>query len=139
MIDPNHKLSVTRQAKVLGMFRSTAYYSPKGLSETDIAWMALIDRRHLEYPFAAARMLQDLLRQRGYVGIGRRRIRRLMRAMGIEAIYRKENTSQPHPAHPVYPYLLQNRIIDRPNQVCTMNITYLPMRQGFLYLVAVMD
>jgi len=139
MIDPNHKLSVTRQAKVLGMSRSTAYYRPKGSSEADIAWMALIDRLHLDYPFAGARMLRDLLRQRGYVGIGRRRIRRLMRVMGIEAIYRKENTSQPHPAHPVYPYLLRNMTIDRPNQVWTMDITYLPMRRGFLYLVAVMD
>ena len=139
MIDPSHKLSVTRQAKVLGMSRSTAYYSPKGPSEVDIAWMALIDRLHLDYPFAGARMLRDLLRQRGHVGIGRRRIRRLMRLMGIEAIYRKENTSRPHPAHPVYPYLLRNMIIDRPNQVWTMDITYLPMRRGFLYLVAVMD
>jgi len=139
MIDPNHKLSVTRQAKVLGMSRSTAYYRPKGPSEADIAWMALIDRLHLDYPFAGARMLQDLLPQRGCVGIGRRRIRRLMQLMGIEAIYRKENTSQPHPTHPVYPYLLRNMIIDRPNQVWTMDITYLPMRRGFLYLVAVMD
>ena len=122
MIDPNHKLSVTRQAKVLGMSRSTAYYHPMGPSEADIAWMALIDRLHLEYPFAGARMLRDLLRQKGYVGIGRRRIRRLMRLMGIEAIYRKANTSQPHPAHPVYPYLL------------TMNITYLPLRRGLFYL-----
>jgi putative transposase len=101
--------------------------------------MALIDRLHLEYPFAGAPMLRDLLRQMGYVGIGRRRIRRLMRLMGIEAIYRKENTSQPHPTHPVYPYLLRNMIIDRPNQVWTMDITYLLMRRGFLYLVAVMD
>jgi putative transposase len=84
-------------------------------------------------------MLRDLLRQMGYVGIGRRRIRRLMRLMGIEAIYQKENTSRPHPAHPVHPYLLRNMIIDRPNQVWTMDITYLPMPRGFLYLVAVMD
>jgi putative transposase len=139
MIDPNHKLSVTRQAKVLGMSRSTAYYCPKGPSDADIAWMALIDRLHLEHPFAGARMLRDLLRQRGHVGIGRRRIRRLMRLMGIEAIYRKENTSRPHPAHPMYPYLLRQITINRPNQVWTMDIRYLPMRRGFLYLVAVMN
>jgi putative transposase len=138
MIDPSHKLSVTRGAKLLRMPRSTAYYRPKGPSGADIAWMALIYRLHLEYPFAGARMLRDPLRQMGCVGIGRQRIRRLLRVMGIEAIFRKENTSQPHPAHPVYPYLLRNMIINRPNQVWTMDITYLPMRRGFLYHVAVM-
>ena len=93
MIDPNHKLSATRQAKMLGMYLSTAYYRPKGPSDADMAWMALLDRPHVDYQFAGARMLRDLLQQRGHVGIGRRRIRGLMQLMGGgEAI-----TSQPHP------------------------------------------
>ena len=139
MILPSHKLSVSQQAKILGISRSTVYYRPQGPSEADLSIMARLDRLHLEYPFAGARMLRDLLRQEGLFGVGRRRIRSLMRQMGIEPIYRRENTSRPHPAHAVYPYLLRQLTIDRPNQVWTMDITYLPMRKGFLYLVAVMD
>jgi putative transposase len=139
MILPSHKLAVSQQAKILGISRSTVYYRPQGPSEADLSIMARLDRLHLEYPFAGARMLRDLLRQEGLSGVGRRRIRRLMRQMGIEPIYRRENTSRPHPAHAVYPYLLRQLTIDRPNQVWTMDITYLPMRKGFLYLVAVMD
>jgi putative transposase len=139
MILPSHKLSVSRQAKILGIARSTVYYQPLGPSEADLLIMSKLDRLHLEYPFAGARMLRDLLRQEDFLGIGRRRIRRLMRHMGIEPIYRRENTSRPHPAHAVYPYLLRHLKIDRPNQVWSMDITYLPMRKGFLYLVAVMD
>ena len=100
--------------------------------------MRRMDELHLDFPFAGSRMLRDLLRQEGYI-VGRERISRLMRLMGIQAIYRKPKTSKRHPSHPVYPYLLRKMVIDRPNQVWATDITYIPMRRGFVYLCAVMD
>ena len=139
MIDPEHKLPITRQAKLLQIARSTVYYLPVGPSVQELAIMAALDHLHLEYPFAGSRMLRDMLRRSGFDGLGRRRVARLMGKMGIEPIYRKPNTSKPHPGHKVYPYLLRNLTIDRPNQVWAIDITYLPMKRGFLYLVAIMD
>ena len=138
MIDPTHKLSIARQAKTLDIARSTVYYKPAPISDSDLALMAAIDRLHLDYPFAGARMLRDLLRRQGSA-VGRARVARLMKKMGIEAIYRKSNTSRRNFAHKVYPYLLRNLTIDRVNQVWAIDITYLPMKRGFLYLAAVID
>ena len=138
MIDRTHDLPVVRQCQILALARSTAYYTPKPASPEDLALMRRMDEMHLEFPFAGSRMLRDLLRNEGQP-VGRKRVRRLMRRMGIEALYRKPNTSRRHAAHPVYPYLLRDLTIDRPNQVWATDITYLPMRRGFLYLVAVVD
>ncbi len=138
MIDRNHKLSLTRQAKTLAISRGSVYYQPRPISESDLALMKLIDRLHLDYPFAGSRMLRDLLNLRG-VKIGRRHMRTLMRRMGIEALYRKPNTSKKHPGHKIYPYLLRYLKIERPNHVWAMDITYIPMARGFVYLAAVVD
>jgi putative transposase len=138
MIDRTHPLSLTRQAQAAGISRGSVYYLPKPASAADLALMRRIDELHLEHPFAGARMLRDLLRQDG-VAVGRKHVRTLMRRMGIEALYRKPNTSRKHPAHPIYPYLLRNLTIDRANQVWAMDITYIPMARGFVYLAAVMD
>ena len=138
MIDRSHDLPVVRQCQVLGIARSTAYYTPEPVSPEDLALMCRIDELHLEFPFAGSRMLRDLLRQDGYAA-GRKRVQTLMKKMGIEAIYRKPNTSQRHAKHPIYPYLLRNRVIDRANQVWATDITYIPMRRGFVYLCAVID
>jgi putative transposase len=138
MIDRSHDLPVTRQCEVLGLARSTAYYAPRPVSPEDLVLMRRIDELHLEYPFAGARMLRDMLKQEGY-RIGRRRVARLMARMGIEALYRRPNTSRKHAAHPVHPYLLRGLAIERPNQVWAADITYIPMRRGFVYLVVVLD
>ena len=138
MIDRTHKLPVIRQCEILELARSTAYYVPKATSPEDLALMRRIDELHLDYPFAGSRMLRDLLRHEGRA-VGRRRVRRLMRQMGIEALYRKPNTSRRHAAHPIYPYLLRHLSIERPNQVWATDITYIPMRRGFVYLVAIVD
>ena len=138
MIDPDHKLSISKQARALGISRSSVYYLPKPVSNQDLALMKRIDRLHLEFPFAGARMLRDLLRQEGFQ-VGRRHVGTLMRKMGIEALYRRPRTSKKHPQHQVYPYLLRNLTIDRPNQVWAMDITYIPMARGFVYLAVVMD
>jgi len=138
MIDRTHKLSVVRQCEILELARSTAYYTPKPTSVEDLALMRRIDELHLEYPFAGSRMLRDLLRNEGQP-VGRKRVRRLMRQMGIEALYRKPNTSRRHAAHPIYPYLLRSLSIERPNHVWATDITYIPMRRGFVYLVAIVD
>ena len=138
MIDRTHKLPVVRQCQLLKLARSTAYYTPQPTSAEDLALMRRIDELHLEYPFAGSRMLRDMLRREGR-RIGRKHVRTLMKQMGIEALYRKPNTSGRHPAHPVYPYLLRELKIDRPNQVWATDITYIPMRRGFIYLVAVLD
>ena len=138
MIDRTHPLSLTKQAQAAGISRGSVYYLPKAASAADLALMRRIDGLHLEHPFAGARMLRDLLRQDG-VAVGRKHVRTLMRRMGIEALYRKPNTSKRHPAHPIYPYLLRNLTIDRANQVWAMDITYIPMARGFVYLAAVMD
>ena len=138
MIDRTHNLPVVRQCEILELARSTAYYTPKPTSAEDLALMRRIDELHLEYPFAGSRMLRDLLRNEGQA-VGRKRVRRLMRQMGIEALYRKPNTSRQHAAHPIYPYLLRNLSIERPNHVWATDITYIPMRRGFVYLVAIVD
>jgi putative transposase len=138
MIDRTHDLPVTRQCQILELARSTAYYQKRPVSPEDLALMRRIDELHMDYPFAGARMLRDFLRQEGH-RVGRRRVTRLMQIMGIEALYRKPNTSKKHPAHPVYPYLLRGLKIERPNQVWATDITYIPMRRGFVYLVAVLD
>ena len=138
MIDRNHDLPVVRQCQILELARSTAYYTPKPTSAEDLALMRRMDELHLDYPFAGSRMLRDLLNNEGQP-VGRQRIRRLMRQMGIEALYRKPNTSRRHAAHPVYPYLLRNLSIERSNHVWATDITYIPMRRGFVYLVAIVD
>ncbi len=137
-VDPTSQLSVTQQAKILGIARSTAHYQPKPISDAERGLRTKIDKLHLDYPFAGSRMLCDLLRRQGLV-VGRKRGARLMKKTGIEAIYRKTNTSRRNFAHKVYPYLLRNVTIDRPNQVWAMDSTYLPMKRGFLYLAAVID
>jgi putative transposase len=138
MIDRTHKLPVTRQADLLHISRGSVYYLPKPVSEHDLKLMRRIDALHLEHPFAGARMLRDLLRQEG-VHVGRKHVATLMRKMGIEALYRKPNTSRKHPEHPVYPYLLRHLAVTRVNQVWAMDITYIPMARGFVYLAAVVD
>jgi putative transposase len=138
MIDRTHALSLSRQAEALAISRGSLYYEPRPVSEADLALMKLIDRLHLDYPFAGARMLRDLLNLRG-IQVGRRRVRTLMRRMSIEALYRKPNTSKKHPAHRIYPYLLRHLKVERPNQAWAMDITYLPMARGFVYLAAVVD
>jgi putative transposase len=139
MIDRTHDLPVVRQCRILELPRSTAYYQPEPVSEADLALMRAIDELHLEHPYAGSRMLRDFLRRGDYPKIGRKRVKTLMDRMGIEAIYRKPNTSQRHPKHPVYPYLLRGMSITRPNQVWAADITYIPMRRGFVYLFAVVD
>jgi len=138
MIDRSHALPVTKQCQLLSLPRSTAYYQPKAVSGFDLKLMRRRDKLHLEVPCTGSRMLRDLLRLEG-IKVGRRRVRRLMNLMGIQAIYRKPNTSKKHPAHPVYPYLLRELEITRPNHVWAADITYIPMRRGFLYLFAVQD
>jgi putative transposase len=138
MIDGGHDLSIMRQAQLLDLSRSAVYYRPQPASAADLALMRRIDELHLEHPFAGARMLRDLLRQDGYA-VGRKHVATLMRRMGIEALYRKANTSRRHPEHRIYPYLLRGLTIDRPNQVWAMDITYLPMARGFVYLAVVLD
>ena len=138
MIDRTHELSVVRQCQILELARSTAYYTPKPTSAEDVVLMRRMDELHLEYPFAGSRMLRDLLRNEGQP-VGRKRIRRLMKRMDIEALYRRPTTSRRHPAHPIYPYLLRRLSIQRPNHVWATDITYIPMRRGFIYLVAIVD
>jgi len=138
MIDRSDKLPVTRQCQILALSRSSAYYTRKPIPESDMALMRRIDELHLDFPFAGSRMLRDLLRLEGHTA-GRKRIARLMRQMGIEALYRKRNTSRRHPGHAVFPYLLRGLAITRPNQVWAMDITYLPMKRGFVYLAVVLD
>jgi putative transposase len=124
--------------QLLQLARSTAYYQPRPVSDTALAIMRRIDELHLQYPFAGARMLRELLRQAGYA-IGRRQVATLMRRMGITAIYRKPRTSQRHPTHRIYPSLLRQLTITRPTHVWASDITYIPMRRGFVYLCAILD
>jgi putative transposase len=138
MIDRSHSLPLTRQARVLGLSRSSLYYRPRPVPAADLAVMRRMDELHLDYPFAGSRMLRDLLRGEG-IEIGRERVITLMRRMGIEAIYRRPNTSKRGAGHQVYPYLLRGITVDRPNQVWAMDITYIPMARGFVYLTAVVD
>jgi len=138
MIDREHDLPLVRQAELLELSRSSIYYEPRPVPPAELAIMRQIDELHLNYPFAGSRMLRDLLRADG-VAIGRERVATLMCRMGIEAIYRRPNTSKPAAGHKIYPYLLRGLKIGRPNQVWAMDITYIPMARGFVYLAAVVD
>lgn len=138
MISREHDLPITGQAKALGISRGSVYYLPRPVSAADLAAMRRMDKLHLELPFAGSRMLRDLLNREG-IEIGRRHVATLMKRMGIEALYRRPNTSKPAPGHKIYPYLLRGMTIDRPNQVWAMDITYVPMARGFVYLAAVVD
>ena len=138
MIDRHHGLSITKQAKALKISRGSVYYLPRPVSPADLVVMRRMDELHLELPFAGSRMLRDLLNAEGLV-IGRRHVATLMKRMGMEAIYRRPNTSKPAPGHKIYPYLLRHLAVIRPNQVWAMDITYIPMARGFVYLTAVVD
>src|ERR1700687_4545926 len=138
MIDRQHELSISKQAKALKISRGSVYYLPRPVSAANLAVMRRMDELHLELPFAGSRMLRDLLNAEGLV-IGRQHVATLMKRMGIETIYRKPNTSKPAPGHKIYPYLLRNVPVIRPNQVWAMDITYIPMARGFVYLAAVVD
>jgi len=138
MIDRDHGLSVSRQAKALGISRGRVYYLPRPASDADLKLMRRIDELHLEYPFAGSRMLKGLLQAEGHK-VGRQHVSTLMTKMGIEALYRRPNTSKPAPGHKVYPYLLRDLAVVRPNQVWAMDITTIPMARGFVYLAAVVD
>ena len=138
MIDRSHPLPLTKQAAAAGISRGSVYYLPKPVPAQDLAVMRRIDELHLELPFAGSRMLRDLLRNEG-VQVGRKHVATLMRRMGIQALYRKPNTSRRQPGHKIYPYLLRHRLITAPNQVWAMDLTYIPMARGFVYLAAVID
>lgn len=138
MIDAEHALPITRQAELLELSRASVYYVPRATPAADLALMRRIDELHLNHPFAGSRMLRDLLNNEGH-RVGRRHVATLMKTMGIEALYRRPSTSRRHAAHPIYPYLLRNRVIERPNEVWAMDITYIPMSRGFVYLAAVLD
>jgi len=138
MIDRSHGLPVVQQAKVLGIGRGSVYYRPRPVSAEALAIMRRMDELHLEFPFAGSRMLRDLLRAER-IEIGRQHVATLMKRMGIEAIYRRPNTSKPAPGHKIYPYLLRKLLVTRPNQVWAMDITYIPMARGFVYLAVVLD
>ena len=138
MIDRGNVLPLTRQASLLRLSRSSVYYLPRPVPPARLAIMRRIDELHLEHPFAGSRMLHDMLRREGIM-IGRLAVATLMRQMSIEALYRRPNTSKPAPGHKIYPYLLRDLVVDRPNQVWAMDITYIPMARGFVYLAAVVD
>ena len=138
MIDRKHDLPISKQAEVLNISRGSIYYLPRPVPKTELAIMHCLDRLHLEYPFAGSRMLRGLLAAEGRK-IGRRHVRTLMRRMGIEALYRRPRTTKPAPGHKIYPYLLRGIEITRPNQVWAMDITYVPMARGFVYLAVVLD
>ena len=138
MIDRNHALPLKQQCKILQLARSTAYYQPVETSVEELALMRRVDELHLKFPFAGARMLSRLLKREGLT-TGRRRVSTLMKLMNIHALYRKPNTSKRHAKHPVYPYLLRTLSVTRSNHVWAADITYIPMRRGFVYLFAVVD
>ena len=138
MIDRNHDLPLVRQAELLRLSRSSLYYEPQPAPTAELAIMRRIDELHLDYPFAGSRMLRDLLRGEG-IAIGRELVVTMMRRMCIEALYRRPNTSKPADGHKIYPYLLRGLAVERPNQVWAMDITYIPMARGFVYLAAVVD
>ena len=138
MIDRGHELPVVKQAEVLNISRGSVYYLPRPVPERDLRLMRRMDELHMDYPFAGARMLCGLLNAEGF-GVGRKHTATLMKKMGIQALYRKPRTSTPEPGHKVYPYLLRSLKVDRPNQAWAMDITYIPMARGFVYLAAVID
>ena len=138
MIDREHDLPITKQAEILKVSRGSVYYLARPVSSADLEIMQRLDRLHLEYPFAGSRMLRGLLALQG-CKIGRRHVKTLMRRMGIEALYRRPRTTKPEPGHKIYPYLLRGIEITRPNQVWAMDISYIPMARGFVYLAVVLD
>ena len=139
MVDPQHpNLSVSRQCQLVGVPRSSFYFKPQPVKPEDLDLMRMIDEQYLKTPFYGTRSMIKHFRRLGHK-INRKRVQRLMRLMGIEAVYPKPRTSKPHPDHKIYPYLLRNLTIDRPNQVWAADITYIPLKRGFMYLVAVMD
>jgi len=138
MIDRAHGLSLGRQAITLGISRGSVYYLPRPTSDADLTLMRRIDELHLDFPFAGSRMLKGLLQAEGH-SVGRLHVSTLMKKMAIAALYRRPTTSKPVPGHKVYPYLLRNLAVTRPNQVWAMDITYIPMARGFVYLAAVID
>ena len=138
MIDRGHDLPITKQAEVLRISRGSIYYLPRPVPEADLAIMRRLDRLHLEFPFAGSRMLRGLLVAEG-CNIGRRHAKTLMQRMGIEALYRRPRTTKPEPGHKIYPYLLRGLAITRPNQVWAMDITYIAMARGFVYLAVALD
>jgi putative transposase len=139
MIEPsNQQLSISLQCKMLDVKRSSYYYRPKPIKPEELELMRMIDELYLQNPSSGSRSLSRQLRRQGKK-VNRKRVQRLMRLMGIEAVYPKPRTSRPHPQHKVYPYLLRDLTIDQPNQVWASDITYIPMARGFMYLVAIMD
>ena len=134
----NRQPSLSRQCELLGLSRSAAYYKPRPVKAEDLELMRLIDEQYMKTPAYGSRSMRNYLNRLGH-RINRKRVQRLMRLMGIEAIYPKPHTSRPHPQHSVYPYLLRGMTINHPNQVWAADITYIPLRRGFMYLVAVMD
>jgi putative transposase len=138
MIDRDHELSITRQARLLNISRGTVYYLPRPVSPADLALMRRLDELHLEHPFMGARMLRDQLARKG-IHAGRRHIRTLMLRMGIAALTPQPGTSKATPGHKIYPYLLRKMAITRANQVWAPDTTYIPMARGFVYLTAVVD
>lgn len=140
MIELAHKdLSITRQCDLLSVCRSSLYYKPMGQeTELNLKLMEELDRQYLKTPFYGIRKMTEYLRSLGYK-VNRKRVSRLMKKMGLETIYRKQNTSQPNKGHKIYPYLLKGLQINRPNQVWATDITYLPMQKGFMYLMAIVD
>jgi putative transposase len=139
MIEPAHpQLSIVRQCELVSISRSGFYDRPAGETPLNLALMRLIDVQFLETPWYGSRQMARHLRREGYT-VGRKRVRRLMARMGLAPIYQQPRTTVPHPEHRVYPYLLRDLVIERPNQVWCADLTYIPMRRGFLYLVAVMD
>lgn len=140
MIEPAHpKLTVSRQCELLGLPRSSFYYEPRPVSPEQLELMRAIDELYLAYPFYGSRQMTRALHREGYEVIGRKRVQRLMRLMGLEAIYQKPNLSRPNVAHKIYPYLLRNLAVTRANQVWAADITYVPIQGGFIYLCAVID
>ena len=139
MIDSDHpRLSIARQCELVRIARSSYYYTGKGETPLNLGLMGVIDKQFMETPWYGSRHMARHLRRKNY-DVGRKRIRRLMRKMGLAAIYQAPRTSDPHPEHRIYPYLLRGMTIDRPNQVWCSDLTYIPMQRGFLYLVAIMD
>ena len=139
MVEAVHAdLSISAQCSLLSISRSSFYYIPQPESDETLALMQVIDASFLDMPWYGSRQMVRHLRRQG-VNIGRRRVRRLMTKMGLSPIYQRPRTSDPHPQHRVYPYLLRHLVVERPNQVWCADITYIPMRRGFLYLVAIMD
>jgi putative transposase len=138
MIDRKHDLPITKQAEALNVSRGSVCYLPRPVPEADLAIMHRLDRLHLEYPFAGSLILRGLLALQG-CKIGRRHVKTLMKRLGIEALYRRRQTTKPEPGHKIYPYLLRGMQITGPSQVWAINITYIPMARGFVYLAVVLD